>query len=507
MVRTLVRDEHFGEFRILGELGRGGMGTVYRALDGEEREVALKVLHSAGESRSDMVRRFERESQIARSIRHENIVPALDAGVVDGHRYLASQYIAGCDLARLIEVMGQLGEAMMLAVVHDVGHALGTIHDHETIHRDIKPGNVLLDTDGRALLTDFGLARPSDADLSRLTQTGTFLGTPSYAAPEQVLGDGDDIDIRVDLYALGIVLWYGLTGEPPYIGRNRFEVLQQHLDGPIPELRHHRDDVEEGTRDLVVHLLQKDPRKRPATPWAMLEEHAAVFDDETLARGRAELSIAVQQARESGDERPSPREISQSETTGIFGEDSFDATPCGNRALLRLTDGDEVRHLLVVGGQRLELVLAGGEVQPLIHSQPGRSGDELRFALKLGPISPELEFVAGDATIRLGEHPLDPGESHRLPGRCKLSLADEVVLELRATPSASGTASLEIRRRDGEEWSEILLMASKHALPGGIELRFDGDLLLGRPPNDLGFTPLTPGMIILAGEHELIVAD
>ena len=294
MPDTMQKGDRFGDYRIIDELGRGGMGVVYHATDADGNEVALKILHVKAGPGSDIVQRFDREAEIALSLRHDHVVPALDAGAVGQHRYLATRYVAGCDLSHLVHGCGQLGESEAVSLARDLASALQVVSDHGTIHRDLKPGNVLIDLDGKALLTDFGLARPSDAALSRLTQTGTFLGTPGYAAPEQVLGDGRDIDIRSDLYSLGTVIFFALMGRAPYEGRNRFDIFQQHLDAPIPDLGRLRDDLDAPLVRLVTRLLQKDPSRRPQCPADLVEQLDDHFSAADYEEGREGLAISVQ---------------------------------------------------------------------------------------------------------------------------------------------------------------------------------------------------------------------
>ena len=290
---SATEERHFGPYEILGHLGQGGMAIVYLARSPDGEQVALKVLREEADERSDMVARFHREARLARELRHPHIVPALDAGVVDGRHFLATRYVPSVDLWDLVEARGPLPLDACRSLTRDLALALQAIDEAGAIHRDVKPQNVLVDGTGRAMLTDFGLARPTNPASLRLTQSGVFLGTPSYAAPEQVLGERSELDIRADLYSLGVLLWFSLTGKPLYTGASRFEVLEKHLDAATPEIRRHREDIDDALRDLLNWLLQKAPENRPESPLRLLEGGDAALSTEACARGRTLLTQMI----------------------------------------------------------------------------------------------------------------------------------------------------------------------------------------------------------------------
>ncbi len=289
MPLSATEEHHFGPYEILGRLGQGGMAIVYLARSPKGKRVALKVLREEVDERSDMVARFHREAQLARELRHPHIVPALDAGVVEGRHFLATRYVPSVDLWDLVEDRGPLPLDACRSLVRDLALALQALDEAGAIHRDVKPQNVLVDAGGRAMLTDFGLARPTNPAALRLTQSGVFLGTPSYAAPEQVLGERGELDIRADLYSLGVLLWFSLTGKPLYTGASRFEILEKHLDAATPEIRRLREDIDDALRDLLVWLLKKSPEDRPESPTRLLEDGEAALATEACTRGRSLL--------------------------------------------------------------------------------------------------------------------------------------------------------------------------------------------------------------------------
>ena len=218
-------------FRIESEIGRGGMGVVYLAhQEYPERRVALKVLASDLAHDPAFRERFIRESNAAASTEHPNIVPVYGAGEADGRLFLAMRYVEGTDLGSLLVREGRLSPERTVRICAQIADALESAHERGLIHRDVKPGNILLDARDHAYLTDFGLIRRTKLDTD-ITKTGQFMGTVDYAAPEQI--KGGEIDGRADVYSLGCVLYECLTGEPPFRRETEVATLYAHLeDGP-----------------------------------------------------------------------------------------------------------------------------------------------------------------------------------------------------------------------------------------------------------------------------------
>ncbi|MBW8741660.1 MAG: serine/threonine protein kinase [Acidobacteria bacterium] len=211
-------------------VGTGGMSSVYRARDTLlERNVALKILHEQFTS-DDFVERFKREARAVAQMSHPNIVTVIDRGEDGGRQYIVFEYIDGENLKEHVVRAGRLPvrEALELAV--QVAHGLAFAHTQGLVHRDVKPQNVLLNGDGRAKVTDFGIARSLDVD--GVTQTGTVLGTSNYIAPEQA--SGRNVDVHTDVYSLGVVLYELLTGDVPFPGENFVAVAMKHLTGSRP---------------------------------------------------------------------------------------------------------------------------------------------------------------------------------------------------------------------------------------------------------------------------------
>jgi hypothetical protein len=254
-------------YRIVEEAGSGGMGVVYRAeetgLGG--RPVALKLLPPALAGDPDFRARFLREMRVAAAIDHPNIVPIYRAGEDRGLLYLAMRYVHASDLRRLLEGWGGLEAARALAILDQVAGALDAAHARGLVHRDVKPGNILLappvlDGDAEhAYLVDFGLAR-ADSDDRSIGGGGSFLGTPRYASPEQAAGR--PVDGRTDGYALGCVLYECLTGRPPFSGGSGEAVLLAHLEAAPPRVTTLRPDLPPAIDQVVARALAKVPDDR-----------------------------------------------------------------------------------------------------------------------------------------------------------------------------------------------------------------------------------------------------
>jgi serine/threonine protein kinase len=254
-------------YRIVERAGSGGMGVVYRAEETRlgDRPVALKLLPPALADDPDFRARFLREMRVAAAIDHPNIVPIYRAGEDRGLLYLAMRYVHASDLRRVLEAEGRLDPGRALAILDQVARALDAAHARGLVHRDVKPGNILLAPpvfDGdpeHVYLVDFGLAR-SDSDDHSIGGGGSFLGTPRYAAPEQAAGR--PVDGRTDGYALGCVLYECLTGHPLFPDGPAEAVLVAHLESPPPPVTALRPDLPPAIDQVVAHALAKSPEDR-----------------------------------------------------------------------------------------------------------------------------------------------------------------------------------------------------------------------------------------------------
>ena len=247
-----------GRYRIARHLARGGMAEVYLAQDELlDRRVAVKVLFAELADDASFVERFRREARAAAGLNHPNIVSVYDFGQDDGAYFIVMEYVEGETLRDIIRSRGPLPPADATGIGADVAAALEAAHRRGIVHRDVKPGNVLISD--RVKVADFGIARAGDPRES-LTQTGAVLGTATYLAPEQAQGHA--VDPRTDLYSLGVVLYEMLAGRPPFHGQTPVAVAYQHLsEAPVPPSRHN-PDVPPGLDAVVLKALAKDPSRR-----------------------------------------------------------------------------------------------------------------------------------------------------------------------------------------------------------------------------------------------------
>jgi protein kinase-like protein len=253
----------FSGYRITSVLGRGGMSVVYGAEHLRlGRMVALKVMSQALARDETFRERFSRESQLAATLDHPNIIPIYDAGEAEGFLYIAMRHVEGCDLGTLIEQEGPLSLGQTLFYIEQVAGALDQAHEQNLIHRDVKPANVLIARPSdRAFLTDFGIVKQMST--RGLTKPAYFLGTYEYAAPEQI--EGKQIDRRTDLYALGCILYECLSAEPPFKGDTEGSLIHAHLTEPPPRLSAKRPDVPLAVTDIIATAMAKRKEDRYAT--------------------------------------------------------------------------------------------------------------------------------------------------------------------------------------------------------------------------------------------------
>jgi serine/threonine-protein kinase len=292
-------------------VGEGGMSRVYRARDTVlERQVAIKVLHEHFSRDPEYVERFRREARAIARLSHPNVVTVIDRGEVDGRQYIVFEHVEGETLKDVIARQGPLPVARALSVAHQIGRALAFAHELGVVHRDVKSENVLVDREGTAKVTDFGIARTVDLD-DGLTETGTVLGTSGYIAPEQA--SGERVDERTDQYSLGIVLYELLTGEVPYTGPNAMAVAMRHLRDPVPSVRAGRPDVSPRVDAVVARALAKRPRDRFPSMEAMTAALEAALAQERKQRPSAAeadtgvIPAAPSRLRRPAAARPRPR--------------------------------------------------------------------------------------------------------------------------------------------------------------------------------------------------------
>ncbi|HTK41581.1 MAG TPA: protein kinase [Gemmatimonadales bacterium] len=260
-----------GMYTLEGEIGRGGMGVVYRARDERlQRRVAIKVLPPELAFQSDIRARFTREAQTAARLSHPHIVPIHTVGEGEGLVYFVMGYVDGESVAGRIRRRGKLPVEEARRIMAETADALGAAHTFGVIHRDIKPDNILLEgTRGRVMVTDFGIAKAlSQASGATLTGAGVAIGTPSFMSPEQAAGERE-IDGRSDIYSLGVVAYQMLTGDLPFYAPTVAGILMKQITEPAPDVRTKRPDTPEDLALAVSRCLEKDPENRWPTADAL----------------------------------------------------------------------------------------------------------------------------------------------------------------------------------------------------------------------------------------------
>lgn len=280
-----------GRYRLGERVAAGGMGEVWRGRDETlDRTVAIKLLRPDTTDASGFVDRFRAEARHSAALTHPNIGVVFDFGEDEHTAYLVMEFLDGAPLSQIIAERAPLDPAEVTAILGQTAHALQAAHDSGVVHRDVKPGNIIVDAADRPKLTDFGIARALQG--STMTQTGEVIGTPHYLSPEQA--QGQPADPRSDIYALGVVGYEMLTGERPFTGDSMITAALAHVSQPVPELP---PDVPEPLRTTLTSALAKDPAGRP--------QSAAEFA-EALALPQGEVPPRLARTASSAADRLPP---------------------------------------------------------------------------------------------------------------------------------------------------------------------------------------------------------
>ena len=269
-------------YDILGVLGRGGMGVVYKARQrGLNRLTALKMILAANHASFDDRVRFQAEAEAVAKLHHPNIVQIYEVGASEGHPFFSLEYVDGGTLSGQIENKS-LTPRKAAELTEQLARAVGYAHQQGILHRDLKPGNILLAKDGTPKITDFGLAKQMGADASNQTGDGSILGTPNYMAPEQAEGRISELGPGVDIYALGALFYHLLTGRPPFVGQSVLDTLQQvRNNDPVPPSKL-QPGVARDLETIALKCLQKDVRKRYATARELAEDLGRFLRNEPI---------------------------------------------------------------------------------------------------------------------------------------------------------------------------------------------------------------------------------
>jgi eukaryotic-like serine/threonine-protein kinase len=272
-------------YQMLQKLGKGSMGVVYKAKQQSvDRVVAIKILLEPLAQNKEFIKRFEREAMIAAKLSHNNVVNAIDAGVIDGHYYFVMEYVEGPTIKDFLDKNKTFDEKEALRITLAIAEALKHAAQRGLIHRDIKPENVILTKEGEVKLADLGLARLTDDDKWVLSEAGMAIGTPYYISPEQVRGQ-TNIDIRADIYSLGATLYHMVTGKVPYGGETPTEVMRKHVDPNVvlvpPD--HLNSRLSGGLGMVVETMMAKNREHRYQTPDDL------ILDIKCLQRGEGPM--------------------------------------------------------------------------------------------------------------------------------------------------------------------------------------------------------------------------
>lgn len=263
-------------YQILGKLGAGAMAVVFKARQiSLNRIVAIKVLPKSLSSDEEYVERFYQEGRAAAQLNHTNIVQAYDVGESHGYHYFVMEYVEGETVYDRIHAGQLYSEAEALNVIIQIGRALDHAHSLGLIHRDVKPKNIMITTDGVAKLMDMGLARVANDEDAIAAETGRLFGTPYYISPEQILGKSD-VDFRCDMYGLGGTLYHMVTGKPPFEGKDSKDVMIKHVKEKLLSPDRHNLDLSFGLCKTIHKMLAKRPEDRYPSTEAMLEDLQSV---------------------------------------------------------------------------------------------------------------------------------------------------------------------------------------------------------------------------------------
>jgi hypothetical protein len=442
-------------YRIEEVLGRGGMGVVYRADDDRlGRSAAVKVIAPEQAGDAAFRRRFIEESRAPAAIDHPNVLPVYEAGEEDGVLFLVTRMVEGADLAALLEREGPLDVDRALALAAQIGAALDAAHARGLIHRDVKPGNVLVTRDPgpgteHCYLTDFGLAQRDDRR-SRLTTTGQFVGTLDYIAPEQI--QGGKVDGRADVYALAALFYECATGAPPFVRDSHPALLFAHLSDPPPPISGELDGAPEALDRVVARAMAKAPEDR------------FVSCSEFVAAARAALGGAAAAGPTVAGASTRRPPAAETVAAGGAGGGAVDRRPAEESASApppRGTSSDEAgrrRRWALLGGALAVLAVAGALALLLLGS--GGGGDGTTAALRLSTETISLAREVGEGTGRLTESVEAAGPTSDLVGVFERAEADAADLAGRAqselAPGDPGQADLRQGARNLEEASARL---------------------------------------------------
>jgi len=263
--------DQFDHFQIRQHMAKGGMSDIYRAYDLlSGQEVVLKIPDRMSIGDPAQFERFQRELEVMRTLNHPAIQQGLGSGRYNNTPYLVTGLIDGESMREIVRTSAPMPPEEAISLIRKIADGLAHCHDHEIIHRDLKPENILITSDGQPIIIDFGLALTKGAHRVTYANLSSAAGTPDYMAPEQI--EGHRGDQRTDIYALGVMLFELLTGNPPYTGDNNMVIMAQHLKGAIPRLDKVKEGISPQIAAFVAKCLQRSPNDRYADMHALIAE-------------------------------------------------------------------------------------------------------------------------------------------------------------------------------------------------------------------------------------------
>src|SRR5690606_31530920 len=354
-----------GHYEIIAELGRGGMGVVHKALDPAlGRVVAIKELAPALADDPALVERFLREARSMAALSDPHIVGIHFIGQENGRPFFVMEFVEGESLGSMLRRLGKLPVADTLKILHQTALGLATAHERGVIHRDIKPGNILVDVKGRVRIADFGIALPANDPAQKLTGTGEFIGTPGYTSPE--VCKGLPIDARSDLFSLGVVMFEMLSGRMPFTDNSPLGLMLEVVNAQIPDIHSLNEEVDGKTAAVLAKMVAKDPAERYQSARELAQDlarHPLVSDGRPLTVSvvpPADSQTVI--AALSQPRVPTPPPV-------VSSADAIDTRPRGNRPAPANDPGATVvrapapassgRQRLAAGIALAALVLAG----------------------------------------------------------------------------------------------------------------------------------------------------
>ena len=304
---TLQPGQMLGPYRIISQVGQGGMATVYKAYQPSmDRNVAIKVLPRQLAESPEFAARFQQEARIIARLEHPHILPVFDFGESDGVTYFVMRYLEAGTLKTKMEA-GPLSLNEIDRLFTQLAEALNYAHGHGIIHRDLKPANALIDESGNLFLTDFGIAKLLESASPRLTQTDAIMGTPAYISPEQARAE--TVNQRSDIYSLGIILYEMVTGSVPFVADTPLAVILKHISDPLPPPSIVKKDIPQPIESVILKALAKDPDDRYATAAEFLSAWKRALEETETARPSSDrISTPASRAGTSASpSRPAPR--------------------------------------------------------------------------------------------------------------------------------------------------------------------------------------------------------